>query len=378
MRIASIETIVFDLPTTRPHKLAMATINTQSLILVRVRDEEGHEGLGEASVIAHYGAETIEAIQIVIDQYLAPALIGHDPSALEDLVATMDVVLKDNLYAKAAIEMACVDLVARRLNVPASTLFGGAVRDALPILLVLGAGDADKDTAMAEEMLEKRLHNRFLVKVGKGDVREDVARALAVKTRLADRAIVHVDANQGWDEATATWAIERLQDGGIAVVEQPVSRADVAAMRRLTERFVVPIMADEAVDSIESALEFARHRAADAMSIKVTKHGGMLRTRKVASIAEAAGMTLFGGTMLEDGVGTSAFAQLFSTVRSLKWGCQLFGPLLFADSITVERPVYKDFHLHVPQGPGFGMTIDEDKLAFYRRDSQRHIPRNAA
>jgi muconate cycloisomerase len=367
MRIASIETVVFDLPTTRPHNLAMATINQQSLILVRVRDEDGNEGLGEASVIPNYGSETIEAIQIVIDQYLAPPLIGTDPALFGALLATMDSRLKDNLYAKAAIEMACVDLVARRLGVPASALFGGAVRDRLPVLLVLGAGDADKDVAQAREMLDKRLHNRFLVKLGKGDAREDVARAAAVKKALGDQVRVHADANQSWDEATATWAIERLEDAGIAVIEQPLPRGDIDGMRRLAERFAIPVMADEAIDTVESAMAFARVRAADAFSIKVTKHGGMLRTREVASIAEAAGITLFGGTMLESGVGTAAFAQLFSTVPTLNWGCQLFGPLLFADTITVEQPVYRDFHLEVPAEPGFGVTIDEDKLAFYRR-----------
>ncbi|MBA2933908.1 muconate cycloisomerase [Sphingomonas sp. CGMCC 1.13654] len=378
MRIASIETVVFDLPTIRPHKLAMATINQQSLVLVRVRDEEGHEGLGEASVIPHYGAETIEAIQLVIDRYLAPALIGRDPAAFEALVAAMDVTIKDNGYAKAAIEMACVDLAARRLGVPASALFGAAVRDTLPILLVLGGGEADADCALADEMLDKRLHNRFLVKIGKAEPDSDVARAIAVKAHVGDRAIVHVDVNQSWDESTATRGIARLEDGGIAVVEQPLPRADIDGMRRLSERFAVPIMADEAIETVEDALAYARVRAADAFSIKLTKQGGLLRTRKVASIAEAAGLTLFGGTMLESGVGTAASAQLFSTVRALHWGCQLFGPLLFADTITVEQPVYRDFELQVPAGPGFGMSIDEDKLAFYARDRPRTSIRTAA
>lgn len=367
MKIRSVTTVVFDLPTVRPHKLAMATIDTHSLILVRVLGEDGLEGFGEAAVIPHYGDETIEAIKVVIDGYLAPALIGADCSRLESLLATMDGVLKGNLYAKAAVEMACIDLVGKTLGVPASLLLGGAVHDRLRVLWVLGNGDRDKDIAEAEEKLDQRLHDLFLVKVGKGDPRADVARAAAVKAALGDAARVHVDANQGWDEATATWAIERLEDAGIAIVEQPLPRSDIEGMRRLTERFTVPIMADEPIDTTESALAFVRNRAADAFSIKVTKHGGMLRTRKVASIAEAGGLTLFGGTMLESAVGTSAFAQVFATVRRLDWGCQLFGPLLFKDTITTEQPRYADFHLTVPTGPGLGVTLDEDKLRFYSR-----------
>ncbi|WP_206076873.1 muconate cycloisomerase family protein [Massilia horti] len=372
MQIVSVETIIVDLPTVRPHKLAMATINSQGLVIVRVRDEQGNEGLGEASVIPHYGSETVEAIKVVIDQYLAPAVIGLNPGELEILHEKMNACLKENHYPKAALEMACVDLAARRLGVPASALFGGAVRDRLQVLLVLGNGDAPRDIELAEQKLDERQHNLFLVKVGKADVRDDVARAAAIKRALGERARVHVDANQSWDEAQATWAIPRLEDAGIAVVEQPLPRWNVEGMRRLCERFAVPIMADEAIDTVESALDFARRGAADAFSIKVTKQGGMLPTRKVATIAEAAGISLFGGTMLEGGIGTSAYAQLFSTVRRLDWGCQLFGPLLFSDTITVEQPIFKDFHLQVPQGPGYGMTIDEEKLAYYRRDGGKY------
>ena len=111
---------------------------------------------------------------------------------------------------------------------------------------------------------------------------------------------------------------------------------------------------------------FARANAADAFS-PVSKHG-LNNTRKVAAVAEAAGISLFGGTMLESGIGSAASAQLFSTLPKLHWGCQLFGPLLFKDDIAATRPVYRDFQLIVPQGPGFGVTLDEDKLARYRRD----------
>ena len=127
-------------------------------------------------------------------------------------------------------------------------------------------------------------------------------------------------------------------------------------------------MADEPIETVEDALAFVRANAADAFSLKLSKHGGLNNTRKVAAVAEAAGLSLFGGTMLESGIGTAASAQLFSTLPSLRWGCQLFGPLLFKDDIAATRPVYRDFQLIVPQGPGFGVTVDEEKLALYRRD----------
>jgi muconate cycloisomerase len=97
----------------------------------------------------------------------------------------------------------------------------------------------------------------------------------------------------------------------------------------------------------------------------------LTNARKVAAIAEAAGLSLFGGTMLESGVGTAASVQLFSTLATLRWGCQLFDPLLFKDDIAANRPEYRDFNLIVPNGPGFGVVVEEHKLAFYRRDGRR-------
>lgn len=134
------------------------------------------------------------------------------------------------------------------------------------------------------------------------------------------------------------------------------------------------LFGSQSVDGIDLGSSQGRqiHRAAGAFSLKLVKHGGLLRTRKVATIAEAAGLSLFGGTMLESSIGTAASAQLFSTVSRLDWGCQLFAPELFSDGLTVEQLVYQDFHLVVPSGPGFGMTIDPDKLAFYRRDEGKY------
>ncbi|KAF1046741.1 muconate cycloisomerase family protein [Xylophilus sp.] len=367
--IASIETAIVDLPVARPHKLAMATIHAHSLVIVRLRTGEGVQGTGEVAVIPHYGSESPEAVKSVIDTCLAPHLIGCDVRRTGELLICMDRLIKGNGYAKAGVEMAALDAKARALGVPVSELFGGTVLSRLPVLWVLGNGDVERDIAEAETRLEARTHRLFLVKIGQGDPAENVARALAVKRALGDRASVRVDVNQGWDEATASWGIARLEAGGIDAVEQPVPAWNLPAMRRLAERFTVPVMADEAVTTVEDALAFAREAAADAFSIKLVKHGGLTRIRQVAGIAEAAGISLFGGTMIEGAIGTSAYAQLLSTLPRLAWGCQLFGPQLLTDDIAVGSVRYEEFELVVPAGPGFGFDIDEDKLAHYRRTS---------
>jgi L-alanine-DL-glutamate epimerase-like enolase superfamily enzyme len=269
------------------------------------------EGLGEVAIIPHYGAETQRGACQVIDDVLAPNLLGKDPKSIEALTAQMDQLIKRNAYAKGAVEMACVDLVAKAAGLSADALFGGRVRKQIPILWVLATGDADKDIAEAERKLEQGLHKLFLVKIGHGDPLTDVARAVAVKRALGYHASIRVDINQGWDEATATRAIAELEAGGIDVAEQSLPAANIEGMRRLTERFAIPIMADEPIETVEDAFAFARANAADAFSLKLCKHGGLNDTRKVAAVAGAAGLFLRQHWCPEEG-----YFQASASIRS--------------------------------------------------------------
>lgn len=192
-------------------------------------------------------------------------------------------------------------------------------------------------------------------------------RATAIRDALPEAATVRVDVSQAWDEATARWAIPALHAGSIAVVEQPVHAASIDAMRRLTRASPITVMADEAVTTPQEAMAYASTHACDALSIKVTRHGGLMRTAQFAHMASAGGLAIFGGTMIEGAIGTAACAQLYSTLPDLQWGCQLFGPQLLVDDVAISALRYDDFALCVPDGPGFGATLDPEKLAYHQR-----------
>ena len=127
-------------------------------------------------------------------------------------------------------------------------------------------------------------------------------------------------------------------------------------------------MADEALHGPRTALRLAASGAASVFALKIAQSGGLFATAEVAAIGSAAGIGLYGGTMLEGGVGTIASAHVFATVPELAWGTELFGPLLQTEEILAEPLAYRDFSLALPSGPGLGVTLDEDKLAFFRRD----------
>jgi muconate cycloisomerase len=127
-------------------------------------------------------------------------------------------------------------------------------------------------------------------------------------------------------------------------------------------------MADEAATSIQDVFRIAKYRAGNSIALKPCKHGGMTGTKKVVGIAEAAGLGLYGGTMIESSLGTAACAQLYSTVSDLKFGTEIFGPLLFKDNVTVNDIKFENFEVVVPDGPGFGMEIDKEKVKHYARE----------
>ena len=141
-----------------------------------------------------------------------------------------------------------------------------------------------------------------------------------------------------------------------------------AGMARLAAASRIPIMADEALHGPETAFDLAAHAAADVFAVKIAQSGGLFAAAQVAAIAEAAGIGLYGGTMLEGAVGTIASAHLFATFPQLEWGTELFGPLLLTEEILAAPLDYSEFSLAVPTGPGLGIEIDEARLARFRRD----------
>jgi len=365
------DTFIVDVPTIRPHVLAMATMHAQTMVIVRLTDADGVQGIGEGTTIGglSYGPESPESIKSAIDTYIVPILETCDLSQVGATMAKIARNVRDNHFAKCAVESALLDMAGKRLGVPASELIGGGrVRESLPVAWTLASGDTARDIAEGEEMLALRRHNIFKLKIGKRAVRDDVAHVGAICKALAGRASIRVDVNQNWSEDQAKLGMAMLHDVGCDLVEQPIAGDDIAAMARLSHAQTVPLMADEALHGPRSALRLAAAGGAGVFALKIAQSGGLFATAEVAAIGQAAGIGLYGGTMLEGGIGTAASAQVFATLPNLAWGTELFGPLLQTEEVLAEPLHYADFSLAVPTGPGLGVTLDEDKLARFRRD----------
>lgn len=373
--IERIETMLVDLPTIRPHKLSVATMDGQTLMLVRVHCSDGIVGVGEGTTIGGlaYGGESPESMKLAIDTYFAPVMNGQDATRVQHLMARVGKMVKENRFAKSAVETALLDAQGKRVDLPISELMGGRRRDSLPVAWTLASGNTDRDIAEAEAMLSLRRHNIFKLKIGARPLAEDITHVAAIKRALGDRAAVRVDVNMAWSETDAARGMAALADAGCELVEQPVATS--AALARLVRRFPVALMADESLTGPESAFEIARVHGADVFAVKIEQSGGPFAAQRVAAIADAAGIGLYGGTMLEGAVGTVASAHVFSTFPNLQWGTELFGPLLLTEEILTTPLAYRDFELSVPSGPGLGITLDEDRLAFFRRSGLHRTTR---
>lgn len=374
-RIEQIETIIVDIPTIRGHVLSMATMRQQSMVLVRIRFSDGSEGLGEGTSIGgmSYGPESPESIKLAIDNYVTPLICGEDGDSINAVTDLMRRAVRGNPIAHCAVETALWDGLARRLGQPVAALFGGAVRTAMPVAWTLASGKSDTDIAEAQEMLDSRRHNIFKLKIGKRTVREDIAHVAAIKKAVGDRGSIRVDVNQAWSISDARWGLAGLQEVGVDLVEQPIAADHMGALKDLTDRYEIAVMADEALHGPQSAMRVAAARSADVFAIKIAQSGGLKPASEVAAIGLSAGIGLYAGTMLEGGVGTAAALQLFSTMPALEWGTELFGPLLLTDEILARPIEYRDFSVLLPEGPGLGVSIDPDKLQHFRRDQDRNV-----
>jgi muconate cycloisomerase len=305
-----------------------------------------------------WSEESVEAIKANIDAYLAPSVLGLSAERFTVAGARMDAAAKHNNAAKAAIETALFDAVGKTLGVPVALLLGGVARDQ-----TLASGDVEQEIAEAESKLAARLHDTFKVKIGAQMPEADIARVRRLAGALEGRARLIVDANQAWDETIAMRCLPALAEMGVRLVEQPLPAWNIAGMARIRARSDVALMADECVFTPHDMMAVAQAAAADVVSLKLVKHGGLLNLHKTAAVAEAAGIGLYGGCLLESSIGAAAHLHAFAGLRALDWGCEHFGPRILTNDLVQEPLHFADFHVHLP----LGVVLDHDKLRHYSR-----------
>jgi muconate cycloisomerase len=331
-------------------------------VLVRVFDDANRVGLGEASVTAIWSGETQAGVIALVDEYLSPLLVGADPFDIEWISRRMEKTVFANSFARAALEMALLDLQGKILGVPVYKLLGGKNDSAAGIRLkfVVGAVEADLAAARAKRMTDAGW-KCIKVKVARHEhPRIDIERLKAVRDAIGSDVMLTVDANGGYTVEQAVWAAREMEKLNVALFEQPTRRNDHVAMADVRRKSGIPIMADESVFTPLDALEVIRHQAADVLSLYPGKHGGMRATQQIAKMAESAGIICTIGSNLEREVATAAMAHITVCTANLlceRFPGDLIGPLYFTETLTKSPLRYNADRLWVPEGPGLGVAL---------------------
>jgi muconate cycloisomerase len=368
VKIDNVRVILADIPVTRPHHMSFTTLEAVNFAFVKITTTDGLVGWGEAACLGGptWSEESAESVAATVERYIAPWLVGRDPTSLEALRVEMARRVQGNPFARAAVEMALWDWNGRALGVPVHRLLGGKVRESVPLSwsLAVTAGDAEVAEARA---LVARGHRIFKIKTAAHPVAHDVERVRRIREAVGPDVSLRVDANQGWDRPTALRAIRAMEPYGLDFVEQPVPRWDLEGLAIVGKSVDVPIMADESCFTSHDALAIARAGGVSILGLKVTKSAGLLGTMAVARVAEAAGMTCYVGCMIETSLGTAAYLHVALAAAPVTWGCELFGPLLLRGDVVRDPVRYAAGAILALDGPGLGVEVDEAALAEWTR-----------
>jgi muconate cycloisomerase len=379
--IATVSTVVVQLPTRREHKWTGLTEPIGRYILAKMTDTDGRLGWGEAAALKDWGGEfgryfgeSTAIAELVIARYLAPAVIGVDTADIVELHARMDAVIKGYPYAKAAVEFAAYDLAGKRLGVPTHMLLGGRARGRVPVTHSIGLLSADEAAAEAVRVAAEGIKT-IKVKIGV-DARRDLEVVRRVREAAGPAMDICVDANEGYKTpGEAVQVLREMEKYRLKYAEQPCMGIErIAEVARAID---TPVMADESAWNAHDALQIAEQRAVDIVSIYTTKPGGLYRAMEVAAVCRAAGIACNVNGSIETGVGNLANLQLAAAAPAVTLSCVIpvstpaqfqhgrIAGIYYKDDLLQAPMSFVDGAIEVPSGPGMGIAIDEAKIEKY-------------
>lgn len=359
MKIVNIKCIPITLRYRKPFTISGGVNLQASHVLVRVTTNEGIEGFGEACPMPAYGEETQESVVYIVEKYFSEILSGKDPLQVEALLSRVRSSVRGHHFAKAAIDQALYDLSAKLLGLPLVSLLGGPCREGIEVGWSIGIDEPDKMAREAYEFKEKGCLS-FKVKLS-GNQQADIDRVMAVREAIGT-ANLRVDANQGYRYCDARRVFRRMEVFDLQYIEQPLPSWDLEGHSQLRRVLDTPIMLDESCYTPEDGISAITHDAADIINIKVSKCG-ISGARKIAAIAEGAGIPCLVGSMIESGVGTAASLHFALACMQATLGSELVGPVLLDGDVVQDQPysVYRPF-LSLTSGIGLGIDVRDREV----------------
>ena len=372
MKIRTVEPIAVGLPMKKPVAMAAETVARADNVLVRIEADNGCVGWGEAASAPTMTGETVASMMAAV-AHLAPVLAGRLADDFAAISAGMDLQMYGNTGAKAAIEIALLDLVGRAAGQPVHALLGAAKRSRMPVLAVIGSTDQAADLREAEERWRAG-YRAFKIKVGLASPDEDGARTRAICRMLkagGEPCLVSADANQGWSVDEALRYVAAANDCGLDFFEQPVHAHDFAGMARIAAGSRIPIGADEGIHSRDDIERHHAHKAAAGVSLKAIKLGGLRAVLEACRLCDSLGMKVnISCKTGELSVASAAAVHLAAVAPGLAWGLTVTSQGLAGD-VVLEPLRVEHGHVELSDRPGLGIEVDEGRVRRWQDDLRR-------
>lgn len=326
---------------------------------VVVTDADGRRGYGEATTAPIWSGESAETAAWMIENFIAPRLVGATLDHPSEAVALLDRHLHANSFAKAAIDNALWDLWGRAQGASVASLVANRKPIGLiPTRVSIGCYPPEETVRLAVEFWGRGVRT-LKFKTGVPGI-DDVARLRAVRERLGPEPVFTIDANGAHATADeAIRAIEALVPFNLALAEQPTPRDRIGLMAEVKKRVSVPILADEAIFTPGHLEEALDQDAFDILSIYPGKNGGFTHSLAMAKRAQQAGKPCAIGSNLETDLGQAPMVTLAASLSAFpvdRFACDLMGAIFYANSSVSPAIVFRDGKVELPTGPGFGVT----------------------
>lgn len=352
MKIHRIETTKLEMPYKQPLVTATNNFIVARGLLVKAVTDEGVEGYGYSDLFPRTG-ETPESAAHFIETVLKPKVVDRDLDDLGRIRADIDHVLAGNPRAKAALEGALYDALARSVHIPLYLLLGGRYRNDIKVIKMVSIGAAD---AMADEARRLVGEGMGLKLKLSGKIATDLSRVAAVRKAVGDDAFIKVDANEAYDAKTAIRLAKGLADHGVEIFEQPVPRDQFDALWEVKQHSPVKIEADQSVRSVADAQFLIRNRMIDAVNTGIPKVGSIGDVRRIAELCDMNGIRCALSNTAGSMVGDAAAVHLAVSTPGIAPMCELgefevvTGDPFFG--LTVEKGA-----ISVPEGEGLGVSL---------------------
>ncbi|HEY4303947.1 MAG TPA: dipeptide epimerase [Gemmatimonadaceae bacterium] len=327
--------------TTHPFAIARGTTSEHRLLRVKIIDDDGVEGWGEAAPNRFYG-ETLDTALGALER-LRPVVEAAQPWHLEDIEVEMNRAIRFNGSVKSAISAALHDLAGKRLGIPVYQLWGlDAAKAPLSSFTIAIATD---EAQLRERVAQADQYPVLKVKLGT-DHDEDIIR---IVRDAAPNKVLRVDANAAWTAKFALRMIDVLVECGVEYVEQPLPAHDLEGTRFVRERSILPVICDESCVVATDIPKLVG--VADGINLKLSKCGGLREALKMIATARSHGMLVMAGCMIETSLGITAAAHLAPLLDYADFD----GAALLANDPYVGATI-DGGQIKLPSAPGLGVS----------------------